>query len=918
MGGGVAHDPIGSPVAEFCAGLRQLLKDSGRDAAALRLRVNLQKSQLYDTLNGKKKRPPDWATFVRPLVEFCTNGDANAVAQWRRRHEVLLQVDEQVRRRDRLARRAGLSRSPDVSSVTLRQAQALPPSSNLFRGRRSELQRLAEVARGPRTATGICVIEGMPGVGKTSLALQAAHLTSSRYADAQLFLDLQGHAADLEPLTSLEALGSLLSSLGAPQHAIPDDLEGRAAYYRSLLAGTRTLILLDNAATTDQVRPLLPGSAKCLVIVTSRHNLSGLDSTQVIALDVMETRDATDAFRAIVGLDRVSADDPAVGELLEYCGYLPIAISIVAARLNRRRALQPADIAEQLRDEYNRLGQLKDSDRNLAAVFDMSYRHLPGAQQELFRLLGLHPGPDFSIYAAANLADIDPSEAERLLESLLDHHLLMQQTPGRYRFHDLARAYARTLKSPEDDSSLAAGPDPSRSSAAVSEPLGRLLSYYLSTALAADRHFERRLPAIYEPRAAAPIRPCPAFDLPEQALGWVSMELLNLRAAIRYAATTHHHVHYAIALPASIAQYLRDQGLWDLASELHGLAVKAAEQLDETLGQAGALVNLAIIQRLTTAFTPAAAGLAQALQVYTSLGHRLGQAGALAELAIVQRLTGKYAEAEAALVKALMLYEDLEEPHGQAGVLAELGVVYQQRGSFIPAIDTLTKALGQYHQLGNRSGEAGTLAYLGSVKVRIQDYPSAENTLSRALKLYRELGDRNGQANTLLFLGAVYGETDNQQLAEESYLAALQLYRELGERRGEAGVLVYLGALHIANQEYDDARTCLADGLHRFREVNDAGGEVETLLHLAMLAARTQTPEEARQLYFEALLLARRITSGKDEADALSGLAMTYKAEGQSEKSATYAQQAIERYESLGLWSNAEQARAALIDPHGG
>jgi tetratricopeptide (TPR) repeat protein len=903
----VAADPVRTHVAEFCADLRQLLEDSGKDEAGLRRHVAVGRSQTNAILNGNIRRPPDWTAFVGPVVRFCTDDDGRALTRWRRRHDVLVQVDEQVRRQERLAGRAALLAAPREVIAAVRPPRTLPAGPPSFVGRDADLHNIASAVAASRRAVCICAIEGMPGVGKTALALQAAHQASRRYGAGQLFVDLQGHTADLDPLTPHQALAALLGMLGVPEQAIPGDPDACAALYRNRLAGTRTLILLDNAATTDQVKPLLPGTAGCLVIVTSRHNLPGLNGTLAVQLDGLPESEAATMFCAIAGPDRTEPDDPLLPELVAYCGYLPLAISIVAARVNRRKALRTADIAEELQDEHGRLARVRDGDRNLEPIFGSSYSHLPGPEQRLFRLLGLHPGADFSVAAAANLIETSLPETRELLESLVDSNLLTQQVPRRYRFHDLIREYARTRAFAEDGPARAAARQPGRFTPGTA-PLGHLLDFYLFSAVAADRHFDRRLPRSYEPAVAVPVQPDAPFEGPEQARAWVSAELANLHAAARFAANSGF-LRYAVAVPAALAQYLRDQGRWALGAELHGLAVEAARQSADREAEAAALVNLAVVRRLTAATDAAKVGLDQALSIYQELDRRRGQAGVLAEQAIVQRLTGNYDAAESALNRAIELYTELGDQHGQAGALAELGVVQQQRGSFLLASTTLAKALDYYRQLGNRPGEAGTLAYLGGVQINLNDFASARHTLAEALRLCRELGDRNGQANALLYLGAVYRERAERPMAKEALLAARALYRELGELRGEASAASYLGALHVLYEDYEAADECLTAGLQILRAVHDVGGVVETLIHLGGLKAATGMTQEAGMLYDEALGLARTISSGKDEADALRGLAFAYKADGKIDQAVDCIQSAIAVYECHKLADDAERAR---------
>lgn len=796
--------------------------------------------------------------------------------------------------------------------------RTLPRDLASFTGRKPEL-RWVLAAAGPADAVGavgIYAIAGMAGVGKTALALRAAHRLAGQFPDGQLFLDLRGYTDGLDPLSAQQALGSLLRALGTPAQLIPEDPEERAAFYRSRLAGTRTLIILDNALSTAQVKPLLPGTAGCLVIVTSRRSLRGLDDARALALEVLPEADAITLFRTVAGPDRVSADDPALAEIIALCGHLPLAVRIIAARMAYRKALRVEDLARQLRHERGRLAHLQDEDRNMTAVFALSYWHLPDLEQHLFRYLGLIPGPDFDAYAVANLIDAELDIAGRLLESLLDHNLLIQRTPGRYRFHDLVRVYARTLTSTPATTGRTSvpGAGAAASTGAPDTPdaaLDRVLDYYLYTAQAADRRFERRTPLASEQAAVARPRVGPPLNTLEQVQVWLSAELANLDAATYYAAG-HDRPGCAIALPAALAEYLRAHGPWTQALALHQCALDTARAIGSRRGQADALAHLAVVQRQSGALALARDSLTQALDLYGEPGERHGLAGGLVELAVVQRLTAQHPQAEASLTRALDLYRELSDRHGEAAALAELGVVQRQIGAFAQAEDTLSGALGLFRELGNRFGEAAVLSYLGSVQWSTGATARAEHSLTGALRLYHELGDRMGQANNLLYLGCVQREAGAYPQARATLTETLDLYTELGERRGQAGALTYLGVVQRLTSQYTQADESLTRALALFRELGDRGGEAEALNHYAQLIAVTSSPLAARGHYNDALRLAREIRSAKDEADALDGIAATYRSEGNISEAAGHYRQARALYLSLGCTADAARVQAVL------
>ena len=409
----------------------------------------------------------------------------------------------------------------------------LPADTRTFTGRAAELDGLLQAARSgidrtPTPAMVITAIDGMAGVGKSTLAVRAAHLLADRFPDGQLFLDLHGYTRGLAPRDPADALASLLAALDVPPGKIPAELEARAAAYRDRLAGTRTLILLDNAASEAQVRPLIPGHGGCLVLITSRKRLKALDDAHTVALDVLPALDAVALLRALVGPTRAPAQDPGWQAIADLCGCLPLALRIAAALIRHRPAWTLDHLADKLRAAPLDPGSFTDGERDLATVFDLSYQSLADDQREVLRRLGLAPGSDADSYAVAALLDTDPARAEHLLQDLVDHHLLTEPTAGRYQMHDLIRSYAHTKATAVDS-----GPERDRA-------LDRLLHYYSHTSQSASQA-TTRFPRP-EPDTPAPAHMPDVHD-PDVARAWLRIEHPNLFAAFTHARTHHLDGH---------------------------------------------------------------------------------------------------------------------------------------------------------------------------------------------------------------------------------------------------------------------------------------------------------------------------------------------------------------------------------------
>lgn len=772
--------------------------------------------------------------------------------------------------------------------------RTLPRDIRSFTGREPELKILTRAAddTGP---VGVYVIEGMGGLGKTSLALRAGHELADRYPDGQLFVDLHGYTPDLEALSAATALRSLLHALGVSDEFIPEQLEDCAALYRSRLAGTKTLIILDNASSPGQIRPLLPGTAGSLVLITSRRSLAELDDAQVIALDALSPVEAAALFQAVAGRGEPGADDPGLREIVELCGRLPLAIRIVAARLSRRKALLISDVLADLRTELGRLVRLEAIDPRLTAVFETSVRHLGQPERDIFHRLALIPGPDFEPAAVASLADWPVDAARRSLESLLDHNLLVQHVADRYRLHDLVRIYARTAAAPAD----------------TATPVRRLLDFYLRLARAADRLFERRIPAAdTEPGGAAVLDGSPQWTA-RQAQAWVAAEVANLDAAVGYAAE-HGYPGHVTGLATALGHYLRGHGPWPMAIGLQERALGVAVATGDLPGQAAALGFLGVMHRQAGGLTAAGDYFGRALSRYEEIGQPYGQAAMLVELGVIHRLTGKHASAAGYLNRALGLYTELGSRHGQAGTLTELGGLRRQLGDFAGSEEALTSALDHYHQLENRGGQAAALGYLGSTMLTVGQYERAKDALKAALDLHVQLDDPFNEANSHLMLGRVYTNTGKLTEAADSLGEASRIYGMLGERRGQAGARAFLAALQTRTGEYDGAAENLRVAVDLFRAVKDPGGEAEALNYLGALAIARSQPGQAREHYEHALRLAQTIGSAMDEAAALEGIATAWRLAGDYAQAAAYLQQALTIYQAMPSPADAERVKAEL------
>jgi len=773
---------------------------------------------------------------------------------------------------------------PESAAANVPVTRTLPRDIGSFTGRHAEMRKLLDGTRDAARAgvAGLFAVEGMGGVGKTTLAVHAAHTIMAefpgQFPDGHVFLDLRGYSNGPTAITAHQAMRSLLRMMNVPVSSIPDQRAAREELYQSTIAGKNALIILDNARNAAQVRPLLPGTAGCMVVVTSRESLRSLDDATVLALGTPPEDEAVALFRAVAGADRTASDDAAlVTQIVRLCGCLPLAVRIVAARLSRRPALRLANVLDELRAVHSRLARLQDDDRSVTAVFETSLRHLEDPRErKLFAQLGLVPGQDFDICAAASLSGDTFGVTRLRLESLLDHNLLIQRTAGRYQFHDLVRVFARSL----------AVPDEGRAT-------GNLLNYYLYVARLADRAFERGLPRADTAASdsgpaggpasgpasgsgdadGGPRRPAavPALQTSAQAQAWLSAEVGNLYDAARFAARKGRP-RITMGLSAALSDYLRAYGPWRRALALHWAALKAAVDTRDLPGQAEAYRSIGGVQSRTGDIRQSKEMQGKALGIYRDLRDQRGVARVLIELGQAQRVAGD-AECLDGFTEALGIYSELGDLRGQAAALTELASIRWQSGPLPEAERNLLDALRIYSELGNRQGEAAALLYLGNVQLALGALDAAMASLEKAEAISRDLGQPVFVANSLLYRGDVLRAAGRLGDARESIASAHEIYGELSHRQGMATALTYLGETLTLAGEHGLADDHFRQALSMFGELGDPNGMGEALNAYAALARASGRPDLARERYAEALRQAGIAESARDKADALAGLA---------------------------------------------
>jgi tetratricopeptide (TPR) repeat protein/transcriptional regulator with XRE-family HTH domain len=678
-----------------------------------------------------------------------------------------------------------------AEKVVLRQLPAAPP---LFTGRSLELTELERAQ--DMSAVVVAAIDGMPGIGKTALALYVAHRLSGEYSDGQLFLNLHGYTHGVDPVQPAEALDRLLRTLGVPGEQIPAHTDDRAALYRSRLADRKMLIVLDNAVSEAQVRPLLPGTPGSLALVTSRRRLIELDHTLAVTLDVLAQPDAVALFARSAG---VAPDEAGVHDVVEVCGRLPLALRIAAARLRSRAPWTVGHLVERLRDRQEPLGELALGERSVTAALDMSYLQLDPDLQRAYRLCGPLPESSFDLYAAAALADVTVRGAARLLDELLDVHLLQELTPGRYAFHDLVRAHATAAAEREEPNRVAA--------------FGRMFDFYSHTASVA---MDVLYPYERERRPPAPPTSTPVPDLPgpDEAAAWLDLELPNLLTAARYAAEfcpRNHTVH----LSTTLDRHLRTRDRYTEAEALHQQALTVARRTNDAAGEADVLTSLGHVNRRQGRTDLAAERYRGALTIARSIGNRRAEVDALLGLGFLVSLQGSHESAIEHVGQALEISRRIAHRSGETDALYRLGWLHLSHSTpeapdpaarYERAAGYFEQAHALAREIGNSLSELHGLLGQGWVHRVLGRHGTAEDAYAEGLRLAERLSNDNGVFEALDGMGRLDSAAGQVERALTRHGRALELATDLGQPIDQARSHDGLARAHRALGRREKAR----------------------------------------------------------------------------------------------------------------
>lgn len=893
----------------WIADIRHGLGEDQRAVTLKRVELELELGR-HSELVGELQRlsaehPLDEMILAHRMMALYRCGrqtDALALYQEARDRFTQMGIEPSARLRD-LQRRvlqhaSELAAPPPRGGLAARPgARYLPPSTNEFVGRVDEIVMLTSpVSRG----TGrIRVIEGMAGIGKTALAIEAARRMAEHYPDGQLYLKFGTYEPGESALDVTGALRRLLEMAGAPLNQIPSSLRGLVSLWQHELVTQKIIIILDDVPGVDTIASLLPKTGDCLVIITSRDHLHLQDSS-IISLGVMPVHDAATLFASTAGQEKI-ADPDAVTKAVKICGCLPLAVTLTASRLRDSNLTTLTDFVNNMEEMHGFPDGFGGVSRQLTVTFELSYRGLTAAQQKFFRCLGVSSCSDFSIEAATVAADVTDLESQITLDVLLERHLIEQSASRRFRFHDLLKGYAKFCAEQDDP---------------VGEQrvsLLKLVSYFLCNADRADR-----LLYPHRRRAVAPYfqrnKIGSAIDSPSEALDWLESEWRNILKIAGDSAKSELQ-WYCSEMAHVLSEFLDMRGSWEEAAEVHSLALQACKDTADLSGIARASLDLSLVSQRRGRYGVALENAEEALSVYKQTRDRSGQALATDRIGTIQYYLGRFREALAYDREARVLYNEVGDRSGEAETIFHAGVSSLNLGRPSESLRHFADALVIFERTDNPRGRAKALNSIAEVKMRQGFHREALRIYQEALSLCERVGARQEQAVIEQNIGIVYLYKEAPENAIDAFRNALATYRDTGDLPRQACAMCDIGDAYLGMDRYHEALIHHQSAASLAAEIGNSYVRMIALRGIGDSFRGADRSHDAMRHYNDALELEREIEDPYQQAKILVGMAETMFRTGQLGKGRIYLRQAHDLYRMTGsIEATTAQLRLDALD----
>ncbi|HPE51273.1 MAG TPA: tetratricopeptide repeat protein [Methanothrix soehngenii] len=768
----------------------------------------------------------------------------------------------------------------------------LPPDVADFTGRQDDLKMTADflqsVAEGSGTVPTILIISGMGGVGKSALAIHAAHSSKDLF-DEQLYVDLRGSGGTgSEPLAPSDVLWSFLSSLGVDPGSIPEDIASRAGLFRSLLAEKGALLFLDNAHDEKQVRPLLPGNKRCAVLITSRPALSALEGALPIRLGLMPYEEALDLLAKTAVDGRVRAEADSARRIVELCGRLPLAIRIAGGKIRDKEHWTLVKYADLLEDERKRLERLHLGDLDVRASFELSYEELDEIEARIFRLLSLLPGQDFEPGVVGAMLEIDEESAFEATEKLVDLRLIEPSSEGRYKFHDLMHLFAREKIEAE------------KTAEEIEAARLRAVRWYVERSgfmdkllRAETRHKIAQDLAVQEGKEPDKL----SRSLFSEALGWFEREDANLLESVRWAHEAGSWEE-AYMLAGNLVSFQDLRSMWAEWVDTHKLALEAAQRAGNRQAEGQILKNMGTVYCQQGDWDDAIKMYEDSLKVFHELEDWHSKGLVLMNIGTVYSGRGRWNDAIKMYKEALKVFRDRGDLHNEGLALMNMGSDYLELGHIEGAITVYDKALRVFRDMGDKHREGQTLMGVGNF-CRLQGrWDDAIKVYEDSVDIFRDLGDKFTEGQTLTNMGIVYSQQGRWDDAIKVYDKALKVFRDLNYRQGEGTTLMDIGNIYLQQKRWDDAIKMFEASLKVYRDIGDCHGMGLTLYNLAIVYSHQGRLNEAIDVFDESLEVFRDLGDRQREGQTLMNMGIVYNMKGLKEKTVTCWKEALQKLQS--------------------